>query len=183
MKRAFDIFFAMALALPAAFLAFACWLAIRADSPGGGIFRQVRVGQEGKAFVCYKLRTMYIETKDAPSHETPKSAVTRVGSFLRRYKLDELPQIWNVLSGEMSFVGPRPCLPSQTELIEARRALGVLSLRPGITGIAQVKGIDMSNPDRLAREDARYLTDNGVARDFSLMAATLFGSGRGDRTS
>ena len=182
MKRLFDILFGLALALPAGILVLVCAALVRLQSPGPGIFRQTRVGRHGAPFTCLKLRTMFIDTHNAPSHETAKTAVTPLGAMLRHYKLDELPQVWNVITGDMSFVGPRPCLPSQSELIEARRRRGVLALRPGITGPAQVKGIDMSEPERLADEDAKYLVKPGLAEDIRLMLATVLGSGRGDRT-
>ena len=182
MKRLLDVVIALALALPAAIVVIICAALIRRQSPGPAIFRQSRVGRNGALFTCLKLRTMQDGTPDAPSHETPKSAVTPLGAILRKYKLDELPQIWNVITGDMSFVGPRPCLPSQAELIEARQALGVLALRPGITGVAQVQGIDMSDPELLARVDAEYLASQGIVTDLRLMAATLLGAGRGDRT-
>ena len=100
---------------------------------------------------------MYLGTPSLPSHEAPANSVTAVGKTLRRFKIDELPQLWNVLNGEMSLVGPRPCLPTQTELIERRRELAVLSALPGITGLAQIRGIDMSDPKLCAETDAAYL--------------------------
>ena len=182
MKRLFDLALALMLAVPAGSVILVCVLLIRRQSPGPGIFRQTRVGRNGAHFTCVKLRTMNHGTANLPTHETNPDAVTQVGAFLRRVKLDELPQLWNVMRGEMSFVGPRPCLPSQTELINARQALGVLSLLPGITGVAQVQGIDMSDPLKLAKVDAQYLQDMGLARDLALIARTILGSGRGDRT-
>lgn len=182
MKRAFDLSIGIALLVPAGILILICAVLVRLGSPGPGIFCQIRVGRHGAPFTCLKLRTMHWGTTDAPSHETAKSAVTPLGAALRHYKLDELPQVWNVIKGDMSFVGPRPCLPSQTELIEARRRRGVLALRPGITGPAQVRGIDMSEPERLAETDAEYLGASGISEDIRLMFATLAGSGRGDRT-
>src|SRR5690606_6377138 len=104
-----------------------------------------------------------------------------VGRFLRRTKLDELPQLWNILVGEMSFVGPRPCLPSQTSLIEARRARCLYEIRPGITGASQLAGLDMSVLDRLAAFDATYLDRMSIANDLRLILATIAGAGRGDR--
>jgi O-antigen biosynthesis protein WbqP len=181
-KRLFDLLIAFTLALPAAILVLICAILVRLQSKGPGIFRQTRVGRHGAPFTCLKLRTMFIDTQTAPSHETAKSAVTPLGAVLRHYKVDELPQLWNVLTGDMSFVGPRPCLPSQSELIEARRRRGVLALRPGITGPAQVRGIDMSEPELLAEVDAKYLLKSGLAEDLRLMLATVLGSGRGDRT-
>jgi O-antigen biosynthesis protein WbqP len=179
MKRAFDV---SACAL---FLLF-CWpilliiiVAIRLQSPGSAIFSQIRVGKDGRPFTCYKLRTMYSETANVPTHEVKASSVTALGGHLRRFKIDELPQLWNVLAGDMSLVGPRPCLPSQIELVEARRRLGVLEVRPGITGLAQVRGIDMSDPNRLAEIDARYVRTQSLLGDFRLIWATLRGRGVG----
>lgn len=154
---------------------------VRRDSPGPGIFAQERVGRGERVFTCYKLRTMRQGTVSAASHETPVSAVTRLGTFLRKWKLDELPQLWNVFKGEMSFVGPRPSLPVQGEVIEARRARGVYALRPGITGLAQVQDIDMSQPERLAEADALYLAKRNIFGDVLLILQTVTGRGRGDR--
>lgn len=182
MKRLFDFAVAL-LALPVVVpLVLVLCVAVRLDSPGPAIFRQVRVGRGEVPFVCLKLRTMRTGTRDAPSHEIGASSVTDIGRLLRRLKLDELPQLWNILVGEMSFVGPRPCLPTQIALIEARRARGLFAVRPGITGVAQVAGVDMSEPDRLATLDATYLADMSLRRDLSLILATALGSGRGDRT-
>lgn len=181
MKRAADLVMTV-LALPAAVpLILICMVAIRLTSPGPAIFRQTRVGRNEKPFTCYKLRTMYSGTRDAPTHETAGAAVTPVGKWLRRLKLDELPQLWNILRGEMSLVGPRPCLPSQVELIAARRARGLHAIRPGVTGVSQVAGIDMSDPERLARSDAAYLGDMSLTADLRLILRTLLGAGRGDR--
>ena len=166
------------VALPAVLI---CAAAIKLTSTGPVIFRQTRVGLHEKPFTCYKLRTMFVSTADAPSHETSASAVTPVGKWLRGLKLDELPQLWNILRGEMSFVGPRPCLPSQKELITARRERGLYDILPGITGIAQVDGIDMSDAQKLAKRDADYLADMSLAADFRLILATVLGAGRGDR--
>jgi lipopolysaccharide/colanic/teichoic acid biosynthesis glycosyltransferase len=109
------------------------------------------------------------------------SAVTTFGRLLRRTKLDELPQLWNVLKGEMSLVGPRPCLPGQKDLIAARDDLGVLRVRPGITGLAQVRGIDMSTPELLAMTDADMISSLGPKNYFIFLLATVGGQGFGDR--
>jgi O-antigen biosynthesis protein WbqP len=181
MKRWFDVALALVL-LPFAAIAIAVSaIAIRASSPGPAIFRQRRVGRGERPFTCLKLRTMRVDAPSAPSHEVGASTVTRVGQFLRRTKIDELPQLWNILAGDMSFVGPRPCLPAQTVLIEARRIRGLFAIRPGITGVSQVAGVDMSDPERLAALDATYLSDMSLKRDFSLLVATFLGAGRGDR--
>jgi O-antigen biosynthesis protein WbqP len=180
MKRALDLTLAILASPFAALLLVCCALAIRLTSPGPAIFRQARVGRDEVPFVCLKLRTMRIDTPNVPSHHVGAAAITPVGAFLRRSKLDELPQLWNIFKGEMSFVGPRPCLPSQTELIAARRARGVSHLRPGITGVSQVRGIDMSDPERLAALDATYLSNMSLVADLSLILQTATGAGRGD---
>jgi O-antigen biosynthesis protein WbqP len=180
-KRLLDLLLALPIgvvALPFVLIAMA---AIRLTSPGPALFRQIRVGQHEKTFVCFKLRTMRQDTANLPSHEVAAASVTKIGRALRRTKFDELPQLWNILRGEMSFVGPRPCLPSQVELIEARRAYGLYAIRPGITGIAQVAGIDMSEPQKLAGVDATYLDNMQLSTDLRLIVATIFGAGRGDR--
>lgn len=154
-------------------------LLIRRDSPGPAIFAQPRIGRDGRPFTCYKLRTMRRDTAHVPTHMAAASAVTPLGQKLRRWKLDELPQLWNVLTGDMSLVGPRPCLPTQHELIEARRLRGVLVARPGITGLAQVQNIDMSEPQRLADVDAMYVATQSLPGDLRLLLATLTGGGVG----
>ena len=181
MRRSIDLAIAI-LSLPVvAPTMLVCIAAIKLTSPGPAVFRQTRVGRHEKEFVCLKLRPMHVHTRDAPSHETAESAVTPLGRTLRRLKIDELPQLWNILLGDMSFVGPRPCLPTQTAVIEARRALGVYAILPGITGLSQIANIDMSEPDRLAESDARYLATMSTATDLRIMVATFLGAGRGDR--
>ncbi len=122
---------------------------------GSPIFRQVRVGRSKRPFVLVKLRTMKPETASVASHLASASAITPFGGFLRKTKLDELPQLWNVLKGDMSLVGPRPCLFNQEELIAERDQRGVYNYRPGITGLAQVNEIDMSTPVLLAETDQK----------------------------
>lgn len=180
LKRAFDLIVATGGLLLIVPIVAALVVAVRLDSPGPGIFRQTRVGRNGTPFTCLKLRTMAAGTPDRPSHETGAASITRLGHFLRRTKLDEVPQLWNIIRGEMSFVGPRPCLPGQKELIELRRANKVLSLRPGITGIAQVRGVDMSEPERLAMVDAEYIGSMSLGTDLALIWKTISGAGRGD---
>jgi lipopolysaccharide/colanic/teichoic acid biosynthesis glycosyltransferase len=108
-------------------------------------------------------------------------AVTPYGGFLRRSKLDELPQLWNVLKGEMSLVGPRPCLFNQEELIAERAKRRVFDARPGVTGLAQVRGVDMSTPSLLAETDAEMLENLSISHYFKLILVTLLGNGAGDR--
>lgn len=180
MKRALDLLLALALALPSLVIVILFGLLIRLDSPGPAIFRQVRVGRNKAQFTILKLRTMKTGTGDMPSHFADPRNISRLGQLIRSLKLDELPQLYNVIVGDMSFVGPRPCLPTQTELIAARNRSGVFVLRPGITGIAQLEGIDMSEPERLASVDALYLAPWSLATDLRLMWSTALGKGNGD---
>ena len=161
---------------------FLVFSAIGCLETGSPIFRQTRVGRYGKPFTLVKFRTMKPNTAHVATHLADASAITPFGRFLRRTKLDELPQLWNVLKGEMSLVGPRPCLPSQHELIAARERLGVFAARPGITGLAQVNGIDMSTPELLAETDARMLASLDPGQYFKYITLTLGGRGAGDRT-
>lgn len=154
-------------------------LLIRRGSPGPAIFAQTRVGQREKPFVCYKLRSMYQNTGDRPTHEVGASNVTAIGDFLRRSKLDELPQLINVIKGELSLVGPRPCLSSQTELIMARRRAGVFQAVPGITGLAQISGVDMADPAKLALVDHEYVRTQSFLGDLRILLATFTGAGMG----
>jgi lipopolysaccharide/colanic/teichoic acid biosynthesis glycosyltransferase len=148
---------------------------------GSPIFRQERVGRDQKPFTLVKFRTMRSDTASVASHLADVSAITPMGSFLRRTKLDELPQLWNVVKGEMSLVGPRPCLFNQTELIIHRESHAVFSARPGITGLAQVNNIDMSTPSLLAETDARMLNELTVSAYFKYIFMTVGGKGAGDR--
>ena len=149
--------------------------------PGSPLYLQQRVGRDEKLFTLIKIRTMKPGTRAAGTHEINHSQVTAWGSFLRRLKLDELPQLWNVLKGEMSLVGPRPCLPNQTELVVARRKLSVFCVRPGITGLAQIQGIDMSTPELLAKTDAEMIRTMCLGNYFKYIVLTVCGWGRGDR--
>ena len=148
---------------------------------GSPLFRQTRVGRNEKAFTLVKFRTMKKDTASVASHLASASSITRFGHFLRKTKLDELPQLWNVLKGEMSLVGPRPCLFNQEELIAERKKRGVLNYRPGITGLAQVKEIDMSTPELLARTDAKMLESLTISDYFKYILMTVTGSGSGAR--
>ena len=121
------------------------------------------------------------DTVQIATHLANASAVTALGKILRKIKVDELPQLWNVIKGEMSLVGPRPCLKNQTELIRARQKLGVFSVRPGITGLSQIRGIDMSEPDLLARMDAEMIKNMSIRKYFKYIFLTAIGCGRGDK--
>lgn len=148
---------------------------------GSPLFKQERVGRYKKPFTLVKFRTMAVDTASVASHLASTASITRMGSFLRKTKLDELPQLWNVLKGEMSLVGPRPNLFNQDELIAERDALGVYAVRPGITGLAQVNEIDMSTPKLLAETDAKMIAEMSVANYFRYILQTVTGKGSGDR--
>jgi O-antigen biosynthesis protein WbqP len=145
------------------------------------LFRQVRVGRHQKPFVLVKFRTMRMDTASVATHLADASAVTTFGQYLRRTKLDELPQLWNVFRGEMSLVGPRPCLFNQEELISERAKRRVFEARPGITGLAQVMGMDMSTPELLAETDAEMLRVLNLVNYLKFIFLTLGGKGLGDR--
>lgn len=150
---------------------------------GSPLFFQMRVGRGKKPFTLVKFRTMSLDTIALPTHLADASAITRFGKFLRKTKLDELPQLWNVLKGEMSLVGPRPCLPSQLDVIEERELRGVFDIRPGITGLAQINVIDMSDPVRLAEADAQMIKTLSLASYCKYILLTLSGKGAGDRVN
>ena len=148
---------------------------------GAPIFRQKRLGKNQRPFMLIKFRTMREDTESVPTHLVNPSATTAFGRFLRCTKLDELPQLWNVLKGEMSLVGPRPGLPSQDALTKVRAMQDVYAVKPGITGLAQIKGIDMSTPELLARADAQMIAEMSVMNYFRFIFLTVIGNGRGDR--
>ena len=144
-------------------------------------FIQKRMGKNMVEFTLIKFRSMSPKAANLPTHEISADLITRTGKFIRATKLDELPQLWNVLKGEMSLVGPRPCLPTQEELINERQALGVFKLRPGITGPAQVKNIDMSTPKKLAQEDSQMVDNLTLGSYLKYVLMTVTGSGQGDK--
>ncbi|WP_210473386.1 sugar transferase [Vibrio crassostreae] len=145
------------------------------------VFFQTRVGRNKKPFTLVKFRTMPVETKSVATHLVGASSVTKLGGFLRKTKLDELPQLYNVLKGEMSLVGPRPCLFNQQELIDERESRGVLAVRPGVTGLAQINDIDMSTPKKLAEWDQRMINSLNIKLYFQYIIQTVLGKGAGDR--
>lgn len=180
MIRFFDILFS-ALGLLLGWPVLALIALIGMWDTGSPLFRQQRVGRFQLPFMLVKFRTMRPGTASVATHLASASAITPFGRFLRRTKLDELPQLWNVLKGEMSLVGPRPCLFNQHELIEERAKRGVFDARPGITGLAQVNEIDMSTPELLAETDARMLRSLNSAAYFRYIFMTVAGKGAGDR--
>ncbi len=148
---------------------------------GSPIFTQERVGRNKKPFILVKFRTMTVDTASVASHLASTASITPFGGFLRKTKLDELPQLWNVLKGEMSLVGPRPGLFNQDELTQARDAKNVFVVRPGITGLAQVNEIDMSAPYLLAKTDREMIDTMSIGNYFKYILMTVTGSGSGDR--
>ena len=145
------------------------------------IFMQTRVGRNQRPFTLVKFRTMPVETKSVATHLVGAISVTKLGSFLRKTKLDELPQLINVLKGEMSLVGPRPCLFNQQELINERELRGVFEVRPGVTGLAQISAIDMSTPILLAKLDQKMIQSLSLKEYCTYIVQTLLGKGSGDR--
>jgi O-antigen biosynthesis protein WbqP len=154
--RFFDIFFSLLgflLFLPFFFIIFLICLV----DTGSPLFIQKRVGMDLNGFMLVKFRTMKKNTLSRGTHLVDPSNITRFGFLLRKYKLDELPQLWNVLIGNMSLVGPRPCLFNQKKLVKERKKRGVFRVKPGITGLAQVSGITMKNPLLLAKTDLKMI--------------------------
>jgi O-antigen biosynthesis protein WbqP len=175
-KRLFDIVFASVLIVLAALPMLAAAIAIKIEGGGKVLFRQIRVGAGLKPFVCYKFRTM---KHDAPHDcataklEHPERYITRVGAALRRMSIDELPQLFNVLRGDMSLVGPRPVIPAECGLVSLRECLGVYSISPGITGLAQVRGRDCLSDRRKAAFDSQYLEHMSFFFDLKLLCCTV----------
>ncbi len=148
---------------------------------GAPLFFQQRVGKHQRPFTLVKFRSMARDTRSVGTHLVDSAAITGLGRFLRRTKLDELPQLYNVLLGNMSLVGPRPCLPNQHELIEQRARRGVFEVVPGITGLAQVNDVDMSTPRKLAIYDRLMIRNLNLRNYFCLILETALGRGHGDR--
>jgi O-antigen biosynthesis protein WbqP len=148
---------------------------------GSPLFHQKRMGIGQKPFQLFKFRTMRVNTEGVATHLVQTNAITKWGSIMRKFKLDELPQLINVFRGEMSLVGPRPNLFNQFELINERSKRGVYSVRPGITGLAQINKIDMSTPGRLAETDAEMIKCFSLLYYFKYISLTVFGKGFGDR--
>ena len=176
-KRGADVLFALLalICLSPVYLALA--LAVKISSPGPVLFRQKRVGRGGRLFTIYKFRTMRTDTpRDTATHllQDPSRYITRVGVFLRRSSLDELPQFFNVLKGDMSIVGPRPALYNQDDLIAAREKAGVDAVRPGITGLAQINGRDELPIPVKVRYDREYVENLSLKMDARCFFGTIW---------
>ncbi len=178
--RLFDILFSFLgiLFLSPIFLILFFLILINSKSP---MFFQVRIGKNMKKFHIIKFRTMKIDTENKPTHLINKDHVTKFGKILRKTKLDEIPQLICVLKGDMSLVGPRPCLINQKELINERKKKNIFSVRPGITGLAQIYGFDMSNPKVLCSIERKMLINLNLKNYFKYLFLTFLGKGFGDR--
>jgi O-antigen biosynthesis protein WbqP len=178
--RIFDILFSF-LGLVLLSPIFIVLMVIGYFDTGSPIFIQERVGKDKQPFKLMKFRSMQINAPLVATHLASASSITAFGSFLRKSKLDELPQLWNVFVGDMSLVGPRPNLFNQEELIQERDSRGVYFVRPGITGLAQINKIDMSTPQLLAENDAKMVQQLNTLSYFKFIFLTVFGKGFGDR--
>ncbi|HJU84223.1 MAG TPA: sugar transferase [Holophagaceae bacterium] len=148
-------------------------LAIRLEDGGPALFRQMRVGRDGHPFSIFKFRSMAVNAGNLPSAQAGGLPITRVGRLIRRTNIDELPQLLNILKGDMSLVGPRPALPSQEHLTELRRANGALACRPGLTGLAQVESYDGMPEEEKAKHDGAYSARVAFLRDLWLVLRTF----------
>ena len=175
MKRIFDFTVSLILIilLIPVFLILA--LVVLIDSGYPVIFRQYRVGKGNKLFYIYKFRTMRVNTRNAATDDLEEAdqAITKSGRFLRKTSLDELPQLFNVLTGKMSFVGPRPLIPEEKEIRQIRKEYNVYSVRPGITGLAQVNGRDMLSTKEKALFDKEYVEKQSILLDIKIMFKTV----------
>ncbi len=179
MIRVFDFTFALLgliILLPIGILLFIILL----FDTGVPVLVQKRIGRHKKPFTLYKFRTMTLDTPETSSHEADGKSITRIGHFLRKIKLDEIPQLFNVLRGDMSLVGPRPVIPCQEEVMIEREKEGVYEYLPGITGLAQINRIDTSMPKRQAKVDIYMLKHMNLKVYFGCIMMTAFGKGWGD---
>ena len=175
-KRVIDILISlsclMALAIPFILIA----LAIKIDSQGPVFFRQLRVGKGGASFICYKFRSMYItapQNCSASQLSNRQLMVTHIGRFLRKTSLDELPQLYNVLRGDMSLIGPRPLILEEKWIHNERMKFGIYALQPGITGLAQICGRNNISDSEKLYFDKYYLTNFSLWLDIKIMFGTL----------
>lgn len=180
MIRVIDIFLSSLGLIVFSPLIFLVYLIIYVENRNP-IFYQERLGRKMKIFLLVKFRTMSVDTGNYATHLVDPKSISMIGKLLRKTKIDELPQLWNVLKGEMSIVGPRPCLTSQKELIEARLKFNIYRTKPGITGLAQINGIDMSDPFLLAETEKKMLRNFNILNYFYYIILTVFGFGLGDR--
>ena len=172
-KRLSDITLAVLLLLLLFPMYLMMALIIWLQDGGPAIFKQSRVGRNGQEFMFYKFRSMPVSTPNVESRETQKLQITPFGKFIRRTNLDELPQIYNVLRGDMSFIGPRPPICSQKDLVEMRRANGALAVHPGLTGWAQVNAYDGMPLEQKAAFDGEYANRFSINIDLLILVKTV----------
>jgi lipopolysaccharide/colanic/teichoic acid biosynthesis glycosyltransferase len=180
-KKMIDLSFALSIILFFWWLFIFIWMAVKLTSKGPGLFIQKRIGKNGRIFKLYKFRTMIASTQNMPTNLISERSLTPLGKILRKTKVDELPQILNLISGDLSLVGPRPCLPTQMELIDLRQLNRVSTCKPGITGWAQIHKVDMSDPKTLVRYDEYYCLMKTTLLDLKIILKTFLGAGLGDR--
>ncbi|MCL2023076.1 MAG: sugar transferase [Oscillospiraceae bacterium] len=175
-KRASDFLFALLGIVLSWWLMLIIAVLIILEDGAPVLFRQKRVGKDEKIFTVLKFRTMRRDTPNVPSRElkNPDKYVLKIGKILRKLSLDELPQLFNILRGEMSIIGPRPLIPKETEIIKLRRKFNVYSVRPGVTGWAQVNGRDKLPIKHKAMLDKFYIDHMGVYLDLRILKRTLF---------
>ena len=182
-KRCIDIILSLAGLILASWLYLIIIIAIVIDDPGPVFFTQKRVGKENKCFQLYKFRSMKMSAPhDMPTHmlENPEQYITRVGKFLRKSSLDEIPQLWNILKGDMSVIGPRPALWNQEDLIEEREKYGANDVRPGLSGWAQICGRDELEIEDKAKLDGEYVQKMSFLFDCRCFFGTAISALRGD---
>ena len=175
MKRLFDILFSVVLLVILLMPMILIAVAVKASSEGKVLYWSDRIGKDNVIFSMPKYRSMMVDTPVMATHllQNPKSALTPIGNFLRKYSLDEFPQLWSIMKGDMSFVGPRPALFNQDELINLRSVHGVDKLLPGITGWAQINGRDELTIDKKVKMDVEYLERQSFFFDLKILLLTF----------
>ncbi|MCQ2476369.1 MAG: sugar transferase [Clostridia bacterium] len=176
MKRIFDFTVSLLMIILLSPLMLIIGLIILIDDGAPVIFKQYRVGKDNKLFYIYKFRTMRKNTRNVATNELEESdtMITRSGKLLRKTSLDELPQLFNILSGKMSFVGPRPLIPEEKEIRILRAEYNVYSVRPGMTGLAQVNGRDVLTYQQKAELDKEYVENRSLFGDLVILVKTVF---------
>lgn len=175
MKRCFDLISSLVGIILFSPILLLLALIIKVTSPGPILFKQRRIGKDNQEFMIYKFRTMRIDTPNVATHllKNPEQYITSIGKFMRKTSLDELPQLFNILKGEMSVVGPRPALYNQYDLIDMRTKVNVHTIKPGLTGLAQVSGRDELELDKKVYFDELYLNKQSFFYDLKLIFLTV----------
>ena len=175
MKRGFDFFSSLIAIILFSPILLILAIIVKCTSPGPILFKQRRIGKDNQEFMIYKFRTMRIDTPNVATHllKNPEQYITPIGKFMRKTSLDELPQLFNILKGEMSVVGPRPALYNQYDLIEMRTKANVHTVRPGLTGLAQVSGRDELENEQKVYFDQQYVQRQSFFFDLKLIFLTV----------